>query len=271
MLDSLQDLVYIIGYLRDEDDIRAAADACVQRQPARVSAHELDKENAAMGACGGVDIVNDIRRNVNGALKAKGRVGAVNVVIYRFRQGHNIHARVHQKLCAFLRAVAAHYHKAVEIEPVVGVLHGRNEAVALLVDDVLSRDIALAGGTEDGAALREDAGEILRLHVHVVAVDEAAVAVVHSEYLKVFYFIIQGLAYAPHCGVQSLAVSAGGDERHTCHLFHFVYLTFLYANIVLHLPKKSIVKLTKTYFTLLALRYTNLYIHPNCCCRSRIL
>ena len=30
MLDSLKNLVYIIGYLGDEDDIRAAADAGVQ-------------------------------------------------------------------------------------------------------------------------------------------------------------------------------------------------------------------------------------------------
>ena len=96
MLNGLQDFVYIVRYLGYEDYIRSASDAGVQRQPARIPAHELNKEDSPMGACGGMYIVDDIGCNVNGTLEAEGCVSSENVVINSFRQCHDIHARIHQ-------------------------------------------------------------------------------------------------------------------------------------------------------------------------------
>ena len=165
-----------------------------------------------------MDIVNNIRCDVNGALEAEGRIGAPNIVVDGFGQGHNIHAGVHKELCAFLRAVAAHDDKAVEIEPVISILHSRDEAVSVFVNDVLSRDIALARGAKNGSALSEYACEILRLHKFIVAVNKSAVAVIHAEYLKIFDFIVQSLADAAHGRVESLTVAAGGYKGNSGYL-----------------------------------------------------
>ena len=48
VLDGGGDLFNVVGYFRDEDDVRAGGDAGVESQPARVAAHELDDEDAAV-------------------------------------------------------------------------------------------------------------------------------------------------------------------------------------------------------------------------------
>ena len=48
VLDGGGDLFNVVGYFRDEDDVRAGGDAGVESQPARVAAHELDNENSAV-------------------------------------------------------------------------------------------------------------------------------------------------------------------------------------------------------------------------------
>ena len=200
----------------------------MQREPARIAPHELDEEYAAVRRGGGVDVINDVCRDINGALEAEGRVRAPNVVIDGLGQGHDVHACVHQELCAFLRAVAAHDDEAVEIELIVGVLHRGDEAVSVLVNDVLSRDIALARGAEYRAALSEDAGKVLRLHEFIVAFYEAAISVVHAEYLEIFDLIVQSLAYAAHCRVQTLAVAARGYERDSRYILQAKSLFYVF-------------------------------------------
>lgn len=165
-----------------------------------------------------MDIVNNIRCDVNGALEAEGCIRTPDIVIDGLGQGHDVHAGIHKELCAFLRAVAAHDDKAVEIEPVISILHSRDEAVSVFVNDVLSRDIALARGAENGSALSEYTCEILRLHKFIVAVNKSAVAVIHAEYLKIFDFIVQSLADAAHGRVESLTVAAGGYKGNSGYL-----------------------------------------------------
>ena len=48
VIDCLQNCIYIIRYLRDEDYIRARAYTGVQRESARVAPHELDEEHSAV-------------------------------------------------------------------------------------------------------------------------------------------------------------------------------------------------------------------------------
>ena len=48
VIDCLQNCVYIIRYLRDEDNIRTRADACMQCKPACVASHKLDEEHSAV-------------------------------------------------------------------------------------------------------------------------------------------------------------------------------------------------------------------------------
>ena len=155
-----------------------------------------------------MDIVNYIGGNIDCALEAEGRISTPYIVVDGLGQGHDVHTRVHEQLCALLRSVAAHDDEAVEIQLIICVLHRGDETVALIVDDVLSRDIPLARGAEDGAALSEDAGKVLGLHIFIVTVDKAAVTVVHTEDLKVLYPVVQSLAYTAHSGVETLTVAA---------------------------------------------------------------
>ena len=131
-------------------------------------------------------VVDNIRGDVNGALEAEGGICAVDIVVNSLRESDDVHSGIHQELCALLRPVAAHDDQAVEVEAVIGVEHGGDKAVAVLVNDVFSGDIALAGGAEYRAALGKDAGEVIRLHEFVIPLYKAAIAVVHTVYLKVF-------------------------------------------------------------------------------------
>ena len=219
-LEHLGHLLKIVGDLGDEDHVRAAADAGVQRQPAGVAAHELDHEDAPVGAGRGVQIVDDVGGDVHGALEAEGRVGAPDVVVDGLGQGHDVHPGVHQELGALLGAVAAHDDQTVQPQAVVGVEHPGDDALAVFVDDVLAGDVALARGAEYGAALGQNAGEVLPLHEFVVALDQAAVAVVHAVDLEIVDALEQRLADAADGGVQTLAVAAAGDEADAGCSFH---------------------------------------------------
>ena len=167
-----------------------------------------------------MDVVDDVRRNVHGALEAEGGVRAPDVVVDGLGQSNDVHARVHKQLGALLRAVAAHDHKAVEVEPVVGVQHRGHEVVALVVHDGLAGDVFLTRGAENGAALDEDAGKVARFHELVVALDEALVAVVHAVDLDIVDVLEQRLANAADGRVQALAVAARGDEADSGVAFH---------------------------------------------------
>lgn len=48
MLDGLDDVVHVVGDLGNQDDVRAARDAGIQRDPANLVAHDLDNEHAPM-------------------------------------------------------------------------------------------------------------------------------------------------------------------------------------------------------------------------------
>ena len=68
--------------IRDRYSVGAAGYARVQGQPACIPPHELHHENEAVGAGGGVDIVDNIGGDIHGALEAEGGVCAVDVVVY---------------------------------------------------------------------------------------------------------------------------------------------------------------------------------------------
>ena len=167
-------------------------------------------------------VVDHIGGDIHGGLEAEGGIGAVNVVIDGLGQGDHVHAGVRDQLGALLGAVAAHDHQAVQVQAVVGVLHGGDEAVAVLINNVLAGDIALAGSAQNGAALGQDAGKVLGRHEFIVALDQAPVAVIHAEDFHIIQLLIQGLAHAPDGSVETLAIAAAGDQGDADHSLHCV-------------------------------------------------
>ena len=69
--------------------------------------HNLYDKYTAVRRRRRMDAVNYIRRNVNGALETKGNVRSINIVINRLWQMNDIQPFFPQKICRFLRSVAA--------------------------------------------------------------------------------------------------------------------------------------------------------------------
>lgn len=84
MLNGLDDVIHVVGNLGNQDDICAARDAGIQRDPANLVAHDLDNEHAPVTRRGGVDVVDALGSDVDGARKAKRQLGAPGVVIDGF-------------------------------------------------------------------------------------------------------------------------------------------------------------------------------------------
>lgn len=114
-------------------------------------------------------------------------------------------------------AVAAQDYKAVQLELVVVLLHGFHLVQAVLVG-ILDGLEGGPGGAQDGAALGQDAGEVLAGEHLELAVDQAPVAVLEAVDLHLLFAVVQRLHHAPHGRVQRLAVSAAGQHTDSLHV-----------------------------------------------------
>ena len=115
MLDGLDDVIHVVGDLGDQDDVRTACDAGVQRDPANLVAHDLDDKHAAVARRSGVDVVDALGGDVDGARKAKRQLGTPGVVIDGLGQGDNVEALFAQAVGGLGGAVAAQHKQAVEL------------------------------------------------------------------------------------------------------------------------------------------------------------
>ena len=216
VLDGFDDPVDVVGDLGDEDDVRAAGDARVQRQPADLVAHDLDDEDTVVRGGGGVDVVDSFGGDVHGALEAEGHVGAVDVVVDGLGQVDDVEALFAQEVGRLLRAVAAEDDQTVQTQLVVVLLHGLDLVQTLFVRHAHHLE-GLAGGAQYGAALGEDAGKVARGQHAVVAIDQALVAVHEAVDLKLGEVVAQALHHAAHGGVERLAIAAAGQKSDPFH------------------------------------------------------
>ncbi len=113
-------------------------------------------------------------------------------------------------------AVAAKDDQAVQLELVVGLLHGGNLVHAVGAGDLDGLEGG-AAGTQEGAALGEDAGEVRVGEQPEAAVDQALVAVLKAVDLHLLPRVQQRLGDAPHGRVQGLAVPAAGQHADSFH------------------------------------------------------
>ena len=94
------------------------------------------------------------------------------------------------------------------------VLKGVRHAV--LLDDLDGLEGG-AAGAQEGAALGEDAGEIVVGQQAEAAVDQALIAVQEAVHFHLFLGVEQGLRDAAHGRVQGLAIAAGGQHTDANH------------------------------------------------------
>ena len=88
--------------------------------------HDLHYEHAVMGSRCRMNAIYAVRRYLNGTLKTKGLIGAVDVVINCLWQMDHVQAFLAQKIGCFLSSVTTQDHKAVQLKLLVVGLHGLN-------------------------------------------------------------------------------------------------------------------------------------------------
>ena len=175
-------------------------------------AHDLDDKHAAVTRGSGVDVVDALGGDVDGARKAKRQLGAPGVVIDGLGQGDNVEAFFAQAVGGLGGSVAAQHKQAVELQFMIGVDHCGHllDAVGLGNVQALERRAARA---QDGAAAGEDAAKVCRRHHAKTAVDEALVAVLKTIDLdRLFAIGHERFDDAAHGGIERLAVAATGKK-----------------------------------------------------------
>ena len=201
--------------LRNQDDVRTACNAGIQRQPAGLVAHDLNAHYAAVAARSGVDAVNNVSGNVHSGMETESNIGAKNIIVDRFGQADDVQTLLAEQVCRFVGAVAAQAEQAVQLGVLVGLFHGGNLVHLVIAHNAHHLERG-ALGAKNRAAYRQNAGKLIRRHDAVVAVDQAVITVQNANDLHlVAHALIQRFGHAADGCVQAGAVTAGCQNTNT--------------------------------------------------------
>ncbi len=217
LLDLGDHLLYVIGNLRDQNDVCPAGHACVQGQPSHLMSHDLHNEHPAVGCCRGMDIVDGVRGDIHGALEAEGHVRSPEVIVDGLGQSNHIQSFLTQQIGRLVGAVAPEDHQTVQLQLVIILLHGLHlvEAVLVRIFDGLEGS---TGGSQHSAALGQDAGEVLARQHLELAVDQPSISVQKTVDLQLLPAVVQRLHNPPHSRIQGLTVPAAGQHANSPHV-----------------------------------------------------
>ena len=207
LLNGCTHLVDVIRDLRNQHDIRSACDARMECQPSYLMSHDLNDEYPVVGCCCGMDAVDALRRNVHGALKAKRHICSPDIIVDRLGKMNDIQTLLAQKIRRFLGSVAAQNDQAVQIQLLIGLLHGLHLVQAVLVrrPHILKR---LSGASQDRPSLGQDTCKISAGHVPVFIIDQSLISFLDPVDLHVSaQFVIKPLCHSSHGRIQCLAVA----------------------------------------------------------------
>ena len=202
-----------VGDFRNNDDIRAGGNACVQRQPAGFMSHHLHDEHARVRKCGGMDGIDNRGRDINRGLKTECQLGAPQIVVDRLGQRYHVYTLHAQQVCGLVRAVAAQNDQTVKACLFHRVQHFIQLGLLAVLDGLAHFLERLARRTENGAADGQNIRKILEQHFAVIALDQTAVAVPNTiDGYFISQFVIQCFRYTAQCRVQTLTVAAAGQH-----------------------------------------------------------
>ena len=89
-LDGSHYFINIIWNLRNQDNVCAAGDSCVQGQPAYFMSHNFHDKYTIVGGCGCMDAVDGFCCNIHCAVETEGHVCTPDIIIDGFRQMNNV-------------------------------------------------------------------------------------------------------------------------------------------------------------------------------------
>src|SRR5581483_1597695 len=206
---ALGDLLDVKGALGNQDDVGAAGDPAVHRDPAGVAAHDLHHDDPVVSLGGGVHTVNGFGGNTDGGVEAEAEVGAAEIVVNGLGNADYLDSALVQAHGDRLRVVAADGDEGVNLVA-AQVLHAALQA-AFALGRVGAR------GAQDGAAARQDAGHRLQVERHGLVFHHPAPAFHEADELVA---VVED-AFAndgSYDGVQPGAVAAAGEnsDLHNC-------------------------------------------------------
>ena len=174
-VDEPADLVDVERQLRDEDDVGAAGQAGVQRDPPRAAPHDLDHEVAVVALGGGVQAVDRLRGDVERRVEPEGDIGGAEIVVDGLGHADHVQALGEQPAGRPQRVLAADRDQPVEAMAL--------KRLAYLIHAVGPLEDVGAAAAQDGAAPGQDAAGGLDRELLGHIVQRAAPAVAEPDQL----------------------------------------------------------------------------------------
>src|SRR5215469_1092969 len=200
---ALGNVVDVKGTLGNQDDISTAGDAAVNRDPARVAAHDFNHHDPVVGFRGGVHTVDSFSRNADGGIETKTEISAAEVVIDGLGYTDDLYAALVQLHGNRLSIIAANRNQHL------------NPIVLQVFDTAFNATLTFCGvgarTAEDSAAARQDTGDRLQIKWHGHIFEHAAPA-----FQKANEFILvmkDALAHhRPDDRIQSRAIASPSEN-----------------------------------------------------------
>jgi hypothetical protein len=214
-LDCPGNFIDTIRNFRDKDHIRTSGKSCAERQPSCPMSHGFNQDDAMMAVCRAVQSVDRFRRNPESRVETERDIGQHDIVINGFRQRDDVQPLFHQAEGILLRASTADADQNIEMISAV-VFDNRICHIHELPTDQHTMRF-LPAGPKDGAAKSEDSGKGLLIQIHCAVLHQSAKSVTKSNDFHP-ESLLRCFPYAPKHGIQTRAVSSGGQDTN---LFHF--------------------------------------------------
>ena len=202
--EAVRDLLQVKFLLGDEDVLRAARDAGNEREPAAVTAHDLEYDHAAVRRCRITQLVDRIDDRIRSRVTADCVVHPPDIVVNRSRQPDDGESELlREQLCAAQGAVSADHAEALD---------AALDEILMTQTAPLRRHPPIAAcRSEEGASALDDIPHIHRLQLAYILLEQAVVAVIDAPDP---YALIEGCACNCTCGsIHPRAVSPARHNR----------------------------------------------------------
>jgi len=216
MLDVLADLVDVERLLRDQDDVRPAGDARVQRDPARVPAHHLDDQRPVVTLGGRMEPVDSLHRDIHCSVKPESQIGRAEVVVNCLGNANHFGAGLVQPGRHAQGVLTANGHQSIDAEAFQVLLDALDASLA--ADGRRLAERVGPRGAEYGPAAGQNAANRAYVQHHRVALERPAPAIPEADELQ----LVLG-----HAGpddrsdhrVEAGAIAASGEDSHSHRFF----------------------------------------------------
>ena len=179
LVDGIYHHIRIVRDLRQKDDIRAAGNACMKGHPANLMSHNFDDKYPAVRGGRGVDLINGVCGYIHRTLETKGHIRSPQIIVNGLWKRDDVQAFFSQHVCRLMCAVASQDHQAVQVQLVVGMLHG-----LYLVQSVFVRHPhqleGLPGCPKDRSAQCQDSGKVPGSQHLEIGIDQSFISFLKS-------------------------------------------------------------------------------------------